>query len=211
MADGCLSLEKRIRKSGKIVFYKFVSINVNIRDLDHLNNLKSFLKSEHKVTVLTYATSFGITTQARFAVISPRIWDALQRFGLTQRKSLTCRASSVVKDDPNFWRGIVDGDGSIGVLCKRAKRYPYVQLDGNVALIGQFQNFVQNVTGNLYKICKHRTVKNFGRVHLSSQPAAKLLRVLYDGAAIALKRKQMAALRCLQLGGQIGDQIKRIH
>src|SRR5216683_3432093 len=67
MADGCLSLAKRRRKNGKIVFYKLVSVQLKVTDCSHLFKLRRFLHSGHKITVCHYKTGFGWTTQARFA------------------------------------------------------------------------------------------------------------------------------------------------
>ena len=205
-ADGCLTYAKRKRKSGKIALYPMVSVTCCVRNKHHLESFRRFLKSGHKITVYTYETSFGITTQAKFAFISSRIWAALERCGLTPRKSVSLKVAEDLELDADFWRGMLDGDGSIGIQNYGKRTYASVQLDGSLHVLTQFQRYVEIVTGNVYKVSAHPSIKGFGRLKLNSKPACKLLSVLYGNDNVALKRN--IALNAIKLGGSIGNQDK---
>ena len=190
MADGCLTLAKRTRKNGKIVFYKMVALSLSAKDKAHVKRFREFLKSKHKITVYTYNASFGRTTQARLAFISSPIWDRLLVLGIKPRKTEGCSVDDSLAFDRDFWRGVIDGDGSVLLAnSKQSKRQPIVRLNGCLQLLNQFQAYVATVTGNTYKISIHPTVKNFGELKLGSKPARRLISVLYTNASIALTRK----------------------
>ena len=190
MADGCLTLAKRVRKNGKTVFYKMIALSLSAKDKAHVKRFREFLKSKHKITVYTYDTSFGRTTQARLAFISPSIWERLRALGIKPRKTEGCSIDSSLAFDRDFWRGVIDGDGSVLLAnSKHSKRQAIIRLNGCLQLLNQFQAYVTAVTGNTYKISIHPTVKNFGELKLGSKPAQQLISTLYANASIALTRK----------------------
>ena len=203
MADGCLTLAKRVRKNGKIMFYKMIALSLSAKDKAHVKRFREFLKSKHKITVYTYDTSFGRTTQARLAFISPSIWKRLRALGIKPRKTEGCSVDSSLAFDRDFWRGVIDGDGSVLLTKnKHTKRQTIIRLNGCLQLLNQFQAYVAAVTGNIYKISIHPTVKNFGELKLSSKPARRLISVLYTNASVALTRKLKKAQ---QIGGYFAN------
>ena len=206
LADGCLTLAKRKRKNGKTVFYKMVAVSLMHSDIGHLKKLRTFLKSEHRITEFHYIGGFGRAYETRFAArfsfISPHIFDLLCHLGVKPRKTKGCSIHASLADDRNFWRGVVDGDGSIGLSFNKplGRIWPIVQLDGCLQLLKQFSAFVTKLTHRTYTVSKHKAVKNFGRLKVGGQPAITILRLLYSEASIALERKQNAVLNYLAQG-----------
>ena len=189
MADGCLTLAKRTRKSGKTVFYKMIALCLNIKDRAHVKRFRKFLKSKHKITVFSYRSAFCWTTQARFAFISPSIWKRLCALGVKPRKSQGCSISRLLAFDRDFWRGVIDGDGTVMFTKSYNKRRPIINLNGCPRLLRQFQRFVKQVLGKVYKINFDPRVKNFGTIAVTGKSAALFARILYENASVALTRK----------------------
>lgn len=125
--------------------------------------------------------------------------EDLRRFGVTPRKSLTLRVGGGVEHSPHFWRGAVDGDGSLSLrLYGRGRRSarPYCSLvSASAAFVEQFEAFVEKVAGSAKAgVLMRRKLAGpiYSHVVTCSRTAA-LCRVLYAGCTIALPRKQALA------------------
>jgi len=198
MADGCLTLAKRTRKSGKTVFYKMIALNLSVKDVTHIRRFREFLKSKHKITVYTYNTNFGRTTQARFAFISPSIWHRLLNLGVKPRKSKGCSIDDSLAVDRDFWRGIIDGNGSVYISRSGKTKVPFIQLCACSKLAEQFKNYVKKLTGCTYAISKTSSQFCF-TVKCNGWNAYCVIKTLYKDANVALKRKQKTANQIMEV------------
>ena len=82
-----------------------VNLALSIEDLEHLQKFRSFLSSEHKLQTYDRVCklSFSSTT----------IVEKLSEHGIVNRKCHICKPPKVLENNPHFWRGVVDGDGTI--------------------------------------------------------------------------------------------------
>ena len=72
---------------------------------------------------------------------SRRIVDDLGRHGVVPRKTLAgVPASDALAAHPDFWRGMIDGDGTVGLA--RGKYGPVLSLCGSPAIMAQFADFL---------------------------------------------------------------------
>lgn len=166
MADGCVSGNQ-------------VKLELAHRDRGHVKAFRSFLSSEHPVsTTRRYSV--------RLQVGSPQLVSDLAALGVLPRKSLTAVAHPRLAVDRDFWRGVVDGDGHIGV--KRG--CPELTLYGSQMLVSQFQDFVHAIVETKATV---RPCENIYRFMVSGWRARSVLRHLYEGAEIALPRKAALA------------------
>lgn len=78
--------------------------------------------------------------------------------------------------DPHFWRGMIDGDGSVGWVTNGGKQYPVVALCGSQSDMQRFSDFVFMTIGRRYKVGAARSIF---RVACNGKPAAQLIRALY--------------------------------
>jgi hypothetical protein len=118
-----------------------VAVVLQRRDRDHLVKLRDFLGSDHAITPVAptvVALNGGQGTGAfRFAVRSQRlanILTALGRYGPAVNPALAASR--------DFWRGCIDGDGTVGISCG----IPQVKLVGSHWLLSAFVDFLGPVS-----------------------------------------------------------------
>lgn len=124
MADGCVSDAGRI------------TLALQVGDVDHVRAWLGFLGSPDRPVSLT-------ENKARAQVSSPRITAALAMHGVVPRKTNRgLPASKQLALHPAFWRGMVDGDGTISF--PKGKHGPAVGLVGSAVLMNQYADFLRD-------------------------------------------------------------------
>lgn len=124
---------------------------------------------------------------------SAKLVSDLSRFGITPRKTHSLCVSGV-EDSTHFWRGVIDGDGSIAFRQTRRDGGPILSLlSASSAFIEQFTAFVSGRIGRREKI-KTTVPKKASHnpsytLSLHGCRAAALARILYDDCTICLPRK----------------------
>lgn len=157
-------------------------------DAAHVEAFRVFLGASNPVHTYTHRGGFKPGARlAEFRVQSPRLAEALARHGVTPRKQTRQRALWL-GDDPDFWRGVMDGDG-----CIYAGRAPAVILCGSYGLMEQFKDFVdRHLPGG-----EPRQIEARGGIHyhtVGGKRGRRLARLLYDRPGPALQRKRALAL-----------------
>lgn len=195
MADGCICRNSRTKKNSRIALY------LQERDVGHIKKFLNFLKtnipikakakSEKNSLVKKSGTVFGVQ------ITSQKLANKLVDFGVVPRKSLTARVNSTLGDNRDFWRGVVDGDGTVSYYNSSGNKYPYLALSSaSSELIQQFSDFIEeNVT---YAPCHIETRKIEGyndiyTIRLTCKSGVAAVKFLYDGCSISLDRKKVVA------------------
>jgi hypothetical protein len=181
-ADGCIEERPGNRQNA-------LRLMLSARDVDHLEKFRGFLGAGSQVR--RQATKKGY--QAVVLVVhSDRLTGRLRAYGrydgdIDQR----------LLDSVDFWRGVVDGDGSLGLYERTAlKKYGYgpqpaISLAGSERLVSQFRDFVSMSLGlNRIQMYPHP-----GSVSVSWEwiQAQRIIDLLYRGAIVSLDRKQAIA------------------
>ena len=128
-ADGSISYRGQ---SGK------VGLRVSERDKDHIVKLRTFLGSTHAISVGPAGNYGGYASKpsVHFTVTSARLAERLLTLG---------RYEGPIDDtlirSRDFWRGVTDGDGSLGIL---ASGYAYFGLVGSRRLLEAFFLFLKS-------------------------------------------------------------------
>jgi len=173
MADGCIT--QRPNSSPEI------SIHLKGTDVKHLEAFRKFLCSGHAIIKVQSSGS------ARFAVRSQKLADILASYGIIPNKTLHTRAINGAEDNRHFWRGVIDGDGSLGIYNTKHQ----LRLFGTRELLSQFSEFVQAKYPQLVNaVLPH---KNIYCVAFGGVSAATVAAYLYKDINIALSRKQTIA------------------
>ena len=187
MTDGCVSC-------GKGQYNPTIILQLQKRDAEHIYKFREFLKAEHPAKHVTRSIrekSYGkIPQQACFLSIrSPRLAKSLAALGVTERKTHTAKASDSIALNRHFWRGCIDGDGTVyfrktnGVVKNQQ-----INLCGaSTDLLQQFLAFVRTI----YPSCKvkMRQAKGCYAVQINGRPAVSVISCLYGDCTIALERK----------------------
>jgi len=176
MADG--SIVSRERWSGNPT----VSLVLSARDEDHVIAFRSFLGSGHAIIHINDFSKRG-TPRAfrRLCVSSTHLVNSLARFGVVPRKTFRTKALLLEKNK-DFWRGIIDGDGSIGFT----RGLPRLRLAGSKKLLQQFSEYAHAIYKHNATVRPRRTIFLFG---IAGRPALSVITHLYADCAIALPRK----------------------
>lgn len=121
---------------------------------------------------------------ARLVVNSRKMSDRLQYFGIHSPRMLTARTHPSMLLNRDYWRGIIDGDGSI---CSSKRGGKIIRLVGSYHVCMDFLIFcrVHNI-GKFVSVCKHKSIFT---VCLNGKEAISLASLLYSEADLFLPRK----------------------
>jgi hypothetical protein len=194
MADGC-------------VFGNAVAIVLSPIDVRHLEKFRDFLGSGHQISWVKEKPGTSRRDVVRIEVKSARLTASLARFGVVAGKTETSQVQ-ILADDRHFWRGVVDGDGWIGLAKRPVADNARLDLVGSKPLMTQFASFVSAVrpSANI----SPRVHKSIYRVGLSGGTARAIIRHLYTEAEIGLDRKIHASMNILASGRNVGLHLPEI-
>jgi transposase-like protein len=164
-----------------------VSVRISECDRDHLVKLRAFLGSTHTISAGPAGNYGGYPSRpsARFSVRSARLAQQLLSLGRYEGP-----INDTLIQSCDFWRGVVDGDGSLGIL---ATGYAYLGLVGSHRLLEAFLLFLKgNGLGARMTI---RSDKTIFQVATAGYTAEKIVSFLYRNAEVALDRKAASAAR----------------
>jgi len=207
-ADGSIHL----KKSAKTISKSF-SCGLMKDDRAHINKCLKFLETDHRPKTRKSIAKFDPSKYGRtadvyfiesesigFEINNYKIVDDLIGYGFTPRKSWDgCITDQRLLNSRHFWRGMIDGDGSIGY--RKRDGYPLLSLVGTKIMIDRFRYFIYNeILNNSIRWTK--TVKKTGTiacgVNLESDDAYRVIDYLYSKSKISLDRKKEKAVDILK-------------
>lgn len=179
MADGGIT-----RRQG---FSAEIRVSLKEGDLAHVEAFRAFVGSTHTIVRYPKTKAWAVS------VSSNQIADDLEKYGVTPQKSFTAQVKCGLALDRNFWRGVIDGNGSL---------YPnnptHVNLCGSETLMSQFVEFVREVCPGAIAQVKHYVYAGNPngqfRVDVAGSDSRKLVAYLYQPGDMALARKREAAM-----------------
>lgn len=204
MADGSISdtqAEKRTH------------CGLGVKDRKHVEALAAFVGRGEAVYNRPYRKEHVPTY--RWYVSSDRIADDLARWGIVPRKGRIddTAPKGEALDSIDFWRGVIDGDGSV----RWSGRSPMIGLTGRRGICEAFVAFVEKhmELQFLKKIGARLKVYDYNengacRVVINAVNAGRLAELLYGGApeSLCLDRKRERALE--MIGYRVGPRRRSI-
>lgn len=181
-----------------------VSIKLQADDTHIISTLAEFLSTDAKVSI--HPRRGGSRPQAGIQVRSARLVERLTGLGVGARKSLTMRIESdVLLNSRDFWRGVIDGDGTVMMYEEKKKdgrtyRYPRIQLvSGSETFIRQFIGFLEHL--DVRHSLSTTPTESPGKGHViytcvvsNQEDIVRLVTLLYRGCGrYALRRKRSVA------------------
>lgn len=163
-----------------------VALAIMKPDVEHVKKFIEFTKSEHQLQICDK------TNKASISFHSSKISEDLLKFGITPRKSLTYCPTDVCVNSRDFWRGMVDGDGSVVAPGHKKCKYSRVKLFGTIQSVSAFKKYIdENVCKTTSSIHKHSSIFMFST---TGMVANKIIENLYGGnPKYALNRKYESA------------------
>lgn len=169
LADGCI-----IEHSGQDA----LQLKLHERDFEHLRKLLGFLGSKNKIH------HYPEREECSVKVYDQSWVDWFVQHGVTPRKSLTAQAHPDVRSSRDFYRGVFDGDGSLG-------RYGNVLHFEFYATLDVCNGFCDCVAQELEITLEPRLKEGLlYRVRTTGQKAYAILDWLYQSEDICLTRKE---------------------
>jgi len=165
-----------------------VKLEISCKDKNHIKKFKNFLKSNHKIT----ERSNRNTVQIQFT--DEKIVNDLSYYGIIQQKSYGTEAKNECKDSRHFWRGMVDGDGSVVI----DRGYLKISLTGVKNLIEQFSRYFYSITSRELTVSKNDKKSNSFRITTAGSYAETILKNLYIPSGIFLERKKKTVVDYIQ-------------
>lgn len=184
-----------------------VQVRLSECDRQHLVKLRAFLGSTHTIGLAPAGNYGGYRSRpsVRLSVPSGRLGQRLLSLGRYEGP-----IDSTLVRSRDFWRGLVDGDGSLGHL---SSGYAHFELVGSHRLLEAFLGFLQgNGLGGRMTI---RPDKTIFQVATAGHIAERIVSFLYKDATVALDRKAasaagIAAVRKARIDTQIDVHRSRI-
>ena len=182
-ADGYISSDPITE--GKKKSYTF-ELSLKVDDIEHLKKLKVLLETPRPV--------LNTGNRCRLLVNSKHLWNTLNNYGCTPRKSLTLKFpdENIFKDKSlirHFIRGYFDGDGCISYSNKEHTTL-------NMQLLGT-KDFISKTIKYLPEEFKTLTIRHNHNnenedtylINTSSNKAYRFFRYLYENSTVYLDRK----------------------
>jgi hypothetical protein len=199
---------------------KAPTVGVALAEVDkgHLEKFNQFLGGQLNITDCTpKKENRGLKGQITFGgkmfrvkVADTQLYNRLKDLGFTSNKTYSITPHDLLKYSRDFWRGVVDGDGWVGLSHSKGANndkpdakvyyYPKVGLSGNNSTIDEFLNFIK-ISGIT---CASNTKKAPRENELYSmdstgKPAMQIMNLLYKDATVYLDRKYQKYLELLSL------------
>lgn len=171
-----------------------VILDLGEKDRAHVEKFRTFLKSTHKIITVQHKRGnikelqVSERKSCTFRVRSTQLVTALQTRGMV-KKGPDRAPVGELENSVDFWRGVVDGDGTVRVhIDKRGNgyKYPCLILCGHMPLLEKYQAFLirQGVSTNIID-----TISGIYQIRMLGAPALSIIRLLYANATVALDRK----------------------
>lgn len=158
-----------------------IEVSLHYQDRELLEKLKLFLNTSAPITKVKNSNCY------RLRFFSERIVNILKDLGFTNNKSKTLVPHEKLKHSRHFWRGCVDGDGS---LFKTGKyEYPTVSLAGTYDTCYWFGEFVRENGIEHERIVKKQKNKDIHSITFSWKKAFQITNLLYKNSKVYMERK----------------------
>lgn len=181
-----------------------LSIELTNADADIIYKIASVISSKYSIIKRIRTTNFKEDTNSvLFSTCDKNAREKYIKYGLPiGKKSYAICPPAIPYSEPDYYRGIIDGDGSVGI--SRLNR-PFISLFTKSSnLIESYKRFILKVTGinrnisintrdNMYSICSF------------NEEAVLLVKVIYY-RDFAINRKYENAKRIIQWQRPVGTR-----
>ena len=167
-----------------------VDLHLSRKDIEHVRRFRIFLGATHKIQIRERS--------ARVQIRSNKIATRMIQLGI--KPKFGNKIDKQLTKSRHFWRGMIDGDGSLGIY--KIETRPHVvslHLVGPENILLAFIAFARKYV-ETKKIPSriNRCIKPTFQISFSARMARILIRVLYTQHSISLRRKQIIADRIMR-------------
>jgi len=162
------------------------------KDREHLTILHRALQARRPIRDFEEMSKGRKRPYSALTIYSGHVTEALGRHGVTPRKTNTLDPwAGPATLMPHYWRGLIDGDGSITISSKGV----WISFVGSEAVVRGFLAWAHEVCGTRATSRQgHQGNKRYWVTQVGgTRRVLELLAVLYDDAPTALTRKKALA------------------
>ena len=167
-----------------------INISLKISDIDHLERFRTFVGGNQ---------NFGVSQcgqVARYSCSSETMWRRLRELGIHPAKSLIAVVPHWAKNNRHFWRGMIDGDGSVTLSNNN------ISLCGTASVCTSFLDYGKTLITARSEVRSYKENLSVVRFGVGGKESYKLLAELYENAPLHLDRKYENAMRILNRSNQ---------
>ena len=177
-----------------------VQLEVSKKDEDIIDKLCSIVPYSTK-RERTRNTNFANNYHSvSFNVARQCFIKDLVDFGFPLKDKTTNARPPIVEYDKNaFWRGVLDGDGSLGIrYTSRGTLDAYFSLTTQSELLkDEFCKYLCSITGRKYNPKRNKR-DNIYNIGCGGHAACRILKEIYKNCTIYLDRKYQKYLECVE-------------
>lgn len=159
-----------------------VRLEIQSGDREHLEQYRRWLRSTHPIRDSAKNCCIVEIQSQEYA-------EWLQTYNIVPRKTLTFRATSECARSRDYWRGLIDADGSI---TTNGGNRPAIELNGTKDICEQFLTYSKRVIESTAS--PRQKSENCWAIKFADKQARQLIAHLYQDNDIALKRKMHRAV-----------------
>lgn len=181
-----------IGKKGKI------GLEISYRDKDIIDKISGLLECNYSIYSRERITNFSNNIKKKYISInicdfSFRSW--IKKYVPIGKKSKVIKPPNDFFSTYDYWRGIIDGDGSVGVTVNN---FPFIGLvtDSHDLAIS-YADFIKKITGQ-DKVINRNKRDNIYNITVFREDAQLLISKLYYKNCICIDRKKTKALEALK-------------
>lgn len=174
-----------------------ITLEVRASDRLVLEQLKTLFPTYSSIRERTRDTNFKVGAQsAIWSVYAFEARNALASLGVPSGdKAEVIAPPSFAYSAPDYFRGLVDGDGSLGYT---SNGFPFLSLvTKSAAMARSYEGFLHSVTGKM-KVTNPNTRDRVYNICVYKEDAQAVASHLYKEAEISLERKHQAYLHVMQ-------------
>ena len=125
----------------------------------------------------------------------------LAKYGVVPKKCFTAKVQGGLENSRDLWRGVVDGDGSMGIYHRKTslgtvRPVPYISLTCSLHICLQFKAFLEKALGlSMPDIVSSKKSYSFT---VYDHRAVRGIKLLYEDCAVALDRKLGTAKKIME-------------
>lgn len=174
---------------GKIV------IELRSEDREVLERLASVLPVKSTIRDRTRSTNFKESYSSSALVVHDLAFRNLMKQYIPIGAKATCIHKPIGVSEVDYFRGIIDGDGSMGYT---SNGFPFLSLvTKSEQLAKDYVDFLESITGKR-KVLNRNKRDCVYNIMISKEDAQEVLKVLYPENSLCIKRKYLMASQCLE-------------
>lgn len=193
LADGNLTLLNVEKCTGSI------HLEINKKDEDIVNKLCNLIPYSTKTERVRNTNFMDNDHSVCFNISRKNFIKEIVDWGFPlQDKAETATVPNTNYDRNAFWRGFIDGDGSIGLRKSGNYLTPFLSITTKSDyLFNAFNDYLYDAIGKRTNLVKNKR-DNIYNIVCAGKDCCRILKIIYQDATIYLDRKYNKYLECLE-------------